>query len=133
MAAFDPTLQPSDDRGHLLTEQSNPRSRQLDELTTADLVNLFVEEDRRPQEAVAGASAALTAAVDAISERLLGGGRLFYLGAGTSGRLGVLDAAECPRCPCQRQTKARERASLNHRSNLERSLSPTQGTMQLQR
>ena len=100
MAAFDPTLQPSDDRGHLLTEQSNPRSRQLDELTTADLVNLFVEEDRRPQEAVAGASAALTAAVDAISERLLGGGRLFYLGAGTSGRLGVLDAAECPPTFC---------------------------------
>ncbi len=100
MADFDSTLQPSDDRGHLLTEQSNPRSRQLDELTTADLVSLFVEEDRRPQEAVAGASAALTAAVDAISERLLGGGRLFYLGAGTSGRLGVLDAAECPPTFC---------------------------------
>ena len=48
MADFDSTLQPSDDRGHLLTEQSNPRSRQLDELTTADLVSLFVEEDRRP-------------------------------------------------------------------------------------
>ena len=95
MAGFDPTLQPSDDRGHLLTEQSNPRSRRLDQLVTKDLVNLFVEEDRRPQEAVAGASEALAAAVDAISERLLAGGRLFYLGAGTSGRLGVLDADEC--------------------------------------
>ena len=100
MAGFDPSLQPSDDRGHLLTEQSNPRSRRLDQLATTDLVNLFVDEDRRPQEAVAGASEALTAAVDAIAARLFDGGRLFYLGAGTSGRLGVLDAAECPPTFC---------------------------------
>jgi N-acetylmuramic acid 6-phosphate etherase len=100
MAGFDPTLQPSADRGHLLTEQSNPRSRRLDQLATTELVQLFVEEDRRPQEAVAGASDALAAAVDAISARLLNGGRLFYLGAGTSGRLGVLDAAECPPTFC---------------------------------
>ena len=100
MAGFDPSLQPSDDRGHLLTEQSNPRSRRLDQLATTDLVNLFVEEDRRPQEAVAGASEALAAAVDAIAARLFDGGRLFYLGAGTSGRLGVLDAAECPPTFC---------------------------------
>ena len=100
MAGFDPSLQPSDDRGHLLTEQSNPRSRRLDELATTDLVNLFVDEDRRPQEAVAGASEALAAAVDAIAARLFDGGRLFYLGAGTSGRLGVLDAAECPPTFC---------------------------------
>ena len=100
MAGFDPTLQPSDDRGHLLTEQSNPRSRRLDQLATNDLVNLFVEEDRRPQEAVAEASEAIAAAVDAISKRLTSGGRLFYLGAGTSGRLGVLDAAECPPTFC---------------------------------
>ena len=100
MAGFDPSLQPSDDRGHLLTEQSNPRSRRLDQLATTDLVNLFVDEDRRPQEAVAGASEALAAAVDAIAARLLDGGRLFYLGAGTSGRLGVLDAAECPPTFC---------------------------------
>ena len=100
MAGFDPTLQPSDDRGHLLTEQSNPRSRRLDQLATKDLVNLFVEEDRRPQEAVAEASEAIAAAVDAISKRLTSDGRLFYLGAGTSGRLGVLDAAECPPTFC---------------------------------
>ena len=100
MAGFDPTLQPSDDRGHLLTEQSNPRSRRLDQLATNDLVNLFVEEDRRPQEAVAEASEAIAAAVDAISKCLSSGGRLFYLGAGTSGRLGVLDAAECPPTFC---------------------------------
>ena len=100
MAGFDPSLQPSVDRGHLLTEQSNPRSRRLDQLATTDLVNLFVDEDRRPQEAVAGASEALAAAVDSIAARLFDGGRLFYLGAGTSGRLGVLDAAECPPTFC---------------------------------
>lgn len=100
MAVFNRDLQPSGDRGHLLTEQSNPRSSCLDELETADLVALFVEEDRRPQEAVAAAQPQLSAAVDAIAERLQAGGRLFYLGAGTSGRLGVLDAAECPPTFC---------------------------------
>ena len=100
MAGFDPSLQPSDSRGHLLTEQSNERSTRLDQLETKDLVNLFVEEDRRPQEAVSAASAVLAEAVDAIVERLRNGGRLFYLGAGTSGRLGVLDAAECPPTFC---------------------------------
>jgi len=87
-------------RGHLLTEQANPRSTDLDTLPTSELVRLFCEEDRRPQEAVAAAAPALTAAVDAIAERLRQGGRLFYLGAGTSGRLGVLDAAECPPTFC---------------------------------
>ena len=87
-------------RGHLLTEQVNPSSADLDALSTADLVAVFVEEDRRPQEAVAAAAPAITAAIDAIAERLRGGGRLFYLGAGTSGRLGVLDAAECPPTFC---------------------------------
>lgn len=87
-------------RGHLLTEQPNPRSSELDRLETAQLVQLFIEEDRRPQEALAGAAEGLTAAIDAIAERLRQGGRLFYLGAGTSGRLGVLDAAECPPTFC---------------------------------
>jgi len=87
-------------RGHLLTEQTNPLSADLDALSTADLVAVFVEEDRRPQQAVAAAAPALSAAIDAIAERLRGGGRLFYLGAGTSGRLGVLDAAECPPTFC---------------------------------
>lgn len=87
-------------RGHLLTEQTNPLSADLDALSTADLVAVFVEEDRRPQQAVAAAAPDLTAAIDAIAERLRGGGRLFYLGAGTSGRLGVLDAAECPPTFC---------------------------------
>ena len=87
-------------RGHLLTEQANPRSLDLDALNTRDLVAVFVEEDRQPQEAVAAAAPALAAAIDAIAERLRDGGRLFYLGAGTSGRLGVLDAAECPPTFC---------------------------------
>ncbi|MEY3749633.1 MAG: N-acetylmuramic acid 6-phosphate etherase [Cyanobacteriota bacterium] len=87
-------------RGHLLTEQANPRSADLDALSTSDLVAVFVKEDRRPQEAVAAAAPALSTAIDAIAERLSCGGRLFYLGAGTSGRLGVLDAAECPPTFC---------------------------------
>ena len=100
MADFNKDLKPSDDRGDLLTEQANPLSQHLDQLDTTSLVGLFIEEDRRPQQAVAGASEALSAAVDAIAERLSSGGRLYYLGAGTSGRLGVLDAAECPPTFC---------------------------------
>ena len=87
-------------RGHLLTEQANPLSTHLDQLPTAELVRVFCEEDRRPQEAVAAAASELSAAIDAIAERVRQGGRLFYLGAGTSGRLGVLDAAECPPTFC---------------------------------
>jgi N-acetylmuramic acid 6-phosphate etherase len=88
------------DRGHLLTEQANPLSAQLDALPTAELVDLFCRNDLEPQRAVAAAAPQLAAAVDAIAARLAAGGRLFYLGAGTSGRLGVLDAAECPPTFC---------------------------------
>ena len=100
MAVFDPDLQPSSDRGHLLTEQSNQRSSSLDQLDTLALVELFADEDRRPQEAVAAVAPALAQAVDDVADRLRAGGRLFYIGAGTSGRLGVLDAAECPPTFC---------------------------------
>ncbi|MED5321508.1 MAG: N-acetylmuramic acid 6-phosphate etherase [Cyanobacteriota bacterium] len=72
----------------------------MDQLDTLALVELFADEDRRPQEAVAAVAPALAQAVDAVAERLCAGGRLFYLGAGTSGRLGVLDAAECPPTFC---------------------------------
>ena len=88
------------DRGHLLTEQANPASEQLDRLSTAELVALFCENDRLPQQAVAAAAPQLSEAVEAIAARLAVGGRLFYIGAGTSGRLGVLDAAECPPTFC---------------------------------
>jgi N-acetylmuramic acid 6-phosphate etherase len=91
---------PESDRGHLLTEQANPLSESLDQLSTAEMVALFCQNDLEPQRAVAAAAPQLTAAVDAISDRLRQGGRLFYLGAGTSGRLGVLDAAECPPTFC---------------------------------
>ena len=87
-------------RGHLLTEQANPRSSALDTLSSEQLVDLFCQEDLRAQEAIAAAAPALATAVEAIAERLRHGGRLFYLGAGTSGRLGVLDAAECPPTFC---------------------------------
>jgi N-acetylmuramic acid 6-phosphate etherase len=88
------------DRGHLLTEQPHPASQTLDQLSTEALVELFCLNDLEPQRAVAAAAPQLTAAVDAIAARLRQGGRLFYLGAGTSGRLGVLDAAECPPTFC---------------------------------
>jgi N-acetylmuramic acid 6-phosphate etherase len=91
---------PDLDRGHLLTEQAHPLSESLDQLSTAEMVALFCQNDLEPQRAVAAAAPHLTAAVDAISDRLRQGGRLFYLGAGTSGRLGVLDAAECPPTFC---------------------------------
>lgn len=95
-----PTGQEVRSRGHLLTEQAHPASEQLDQLSTAALVELFCQNELEPQRAVAAASGALAAAVDAIAARLRAGGRLFYIGAGTSGRLGVLDAAECPPTFC---------------------------------
>jgi len=91
---------PGADRGHLLTEQANPLSERLDQLPTDQLVALFCANDLEPQRALERAAPALAAAVDAIAARLASGGRLFYLGAGTSGRLGVLDAAECPPTFC---------------------------------
>lgn len=80
----------------LVTEQRNPRSRRLDQLTTPQVLRLMNREDSRVPRAVAREIPQISKAVDLIVERLLRGGRLFYIGAGTSGRLGVLDAAECP-------------------------------------
>ncbi|MCT0219927.1 N-acetylmuramic acid 6-phosphate etherase [Synechococcus sp. CS-1329] len=88
------------DRGHLLTEQANPASASLDRLSSSELVDLFCREDEKALLAMEAAAPALAEAVEAISARLRAGGRLFYLGAGTSGRLGVLDAAECPPTFC---------------------------------
>ncbi len=87
-------------RGHLLTEQNNPKSAQLDQLTSLEMVDLFNQEDARTLEAIAAARQELAAAIDLASAALGLGGRLFYVGAGTSGRLGVLDAAECPPTFC---------------------------------
>jgi N-acetylmuramic acid 6-phosphate etherase len=87
-------------RGHLLTELAHPASQNLDQLPTNALVDLFCLEDLEPQRAVQQAAPQLAEAIEAIADRLRQGGRLFYLGAGTSGRLGVLDAAECPPTFC---------------------------------
>jgi N-acetylmuramic acid 6-phosphate etherase len=88
------------ERGHLLTEQANPNSQDLDRLTALELVDLFNREDARTIEAIAIARLSLARAIELSSEALSQGGRLFYLGAGTSGRLGVLDASECPPTFC---------------------------------
>jgi N-acetylmuramic acid 6-phosphate etherase len=80
----------------LLTEQTNPNSKDIDRRSTLEIVTLINQEDRKVAEAVALVLPQIAQAVDAIVERLQGAGRLFYVGAGTSGRLGVLDASECP-------------------------------------
>lgn len=87
-------------RGHLLTEQVNPTSDRLDQLSALELVDLFNQEDHRTIEAIAANREALAAAIERTAAALRQGGRLFYVGAGTSGRLGVLDAAECPPTFC---------------------------------
>ena len=89
-----------EERGHLLTEQVNPNSDNLDQLTSLELVDLFNREDAQTLRAIAKARVPLAKAIDLTSEALRRGGRLFYVGAGTSGRLGVLDAAECPPTFC---------------------------------
>lgn len=87
-------------RGHLLTEQSNPNSADLDRLTSVELVDLFVSEDARVLDAIRQSRSDIANAIDRTAQALADGGRLFYIGAGTSGRLGVLDAAECPPTFC---------------------------------
>ncbi len=84
------------DRSHVDTERPRAGGPALDVLDTESLVTLLAVDQRRAVEAVEAAAAPLAALVDAVVEALRGGGRLVYLGAGTSGRLGVLDASECP-------------------------------------
>jgi N-acetylmuramic acid 6-phosphate etherase len=78
------------------TEQSNPRSAQLDQLATPELVDLFITEEDRVAAALAACRETLVAGVELVSAAVRNGGRIFYAGAGTSGRLGVLDASEIP-------------------------------------
>ncbi len=80
----------------LTTEATNPASADLDRLSTLELVRLINSEDEKIAAAVADQAGPIAASIDVIAARLAAGGRLFYLGAGTSGRLGVLDASECP-------------------------------------
>jgi N-acetylmuramic acid 6-phosphate etherase len=79
-----------------LTEQRNPRSENLEKLSPRELVELFVEEEKFVQEALRAAVGELTRAIEIIAKSLRKGGRLFYVGAGSSGRIGILDASEIP-------------------------------------
>src|SRR5437870_173768 len=79
-----------------LTEQRNPRSENLEKLSPREVVQLFVDEEKFVQDALRDAAADLTRAIEIVAEALRNGGRLFYIGAGSSGRIGVLDASEIP-------------------------------------
>ena len=80
----------------IATEQQNPDTMRIDSLSTLDMINLINREDRKVAETVGLVTDKIAQAVDLIADRLSNGGRLIYCGAGTSGRLGVLDAVECP-------------------------------------
>ncbi len=84
------------DRGDVDTERRHPDDRSLDGMDVEALVRFLAEDQQRAVDAVIAASASLAALVEATTGALAAGGRLLYLGAGTSGRLGVLDASECP-------------------------------------
>ena len=79
-----------------LTEQRNPRSENLEKMSARELVQLFVDEEKSVQEALRGAIVDLAKTVDVVAKSLRDGGRLFYVGAGSSGRIAVLDASEIP-------------------------------------
>jgi len=81
---------------HLLTEHPNPASEGIDALPTGEILRIINHEDGKVAGAVARELPGITQALDAIVDAFERGGRLVYIGAGTSGRLGVLDAAECP-------------------------------------
>ncbi len=78
------------------TELRNPQTTKIDSLSTLEILQIISREDQLVAEAVAEELPHIAAAVDIITSRLIAGGRLLYIGAGTSGRLGVLDASECP-------------------------------------
>ena len=80
----------------LTTEKRNPASANIDKVSTLEMVQIMNDEDKKVAYAVEKVLPEISAAIDLIAETLSHGGRLFYIGAGTSGRLGVLDASECP-------------------------------------
>jgi N-acetylmuramic acid 6-phosphate etherase len=96
---MDATLTPKD-RGTLLTEQANPASCHLEAMTPLSFVELMNREDVLAVQAVGAIGSAIAEAIIQIAQRMQAGGRLIYIGAGTSGRLGVLDASECPPTFC---------------------------------
>jgi len=82
--------------GLLTTEARNPLTQDIDNLSALEIVKLINSEDEKVARAVGEVAESIAQAIDVIADRLSGGGRLIYVGAGTSGRLGVLDAVECP-------------------------------------
>jgi N-acetylmuramic acid 6-phosphate etherase len=84
------------DLSHLPTEAVNPLTAELSRLPTLQALELINDEDQKVAPAVRLVLSEVASAVDAIAERMIEGGRLFYIGAGTSGRLGIVDASECP-------------------------------------
>jgi N-acetylmuramic acid 6-phosphate etherase len=85
-----------EDLAAALTEQRNPRSENLERMSVRELVELFVEEERFIEDALRAATADLAKAIEMVTRSLRNGGRLFYVGTGSSGRIGVLDASEIP-------------------------------------
>ena len=88
------TLPP--DRAHVATEARHPAGHDLGTASIAESIGMIAEDHQRVTEALQAATPTLTALIEDVIEALAGGGRLVYVGAGTSGRLGVLDASECP-------------------------------------
>src|SRR5258706_16126971 len=80
----------------LSTEQVHPRSKDLDRLTASQVVRLMNQDDRQVLRAISPVHAHLVRAIGLIADAFRQGGRLFFIGAGTSGRLGIIEAAECP-------------------------------------
>ena len=97
-AAFhlEPSQSEIDNLAAALTEQRNPSSENLEKMSARELVEVFVEEEKFVQEALRVAVGELTKGIEIVAESLRNGGRLFYVGAGSSGRIGVLDASEIP-------------------------------------
>ena len=80
----------------LKTEMRNEKTKNIDKMSTADMIRVIQEENINAANSITPELARIEACVDAIYERMARGGRLFYVGCGTSGRLGVVDASECP-------------------------------------
>ncbi len=95
-ASSPPTGRDMSRMGSLLTEKRNPRSTDVDRMAAPEIFDVINAEDRTVADAIANEKDHVVAAIDLVVDRFRRGGRLLYVGAGTSGRLGVLDAAECP-------------------------------------
>ena len=89
-------LDPAQDVRGIATERDNPRSAELDQLSAVEIARIINEEDKTVPDAIANALPKIAEGIDAIAAAFRTGGRLIYVGTGTSGRLGALDSSECP-------------------------------------